>query len=163
MKAIIVYESQWGNTAAVARAIAEGMGPAARVMTTDQATGDVLDGIDLIVAGAPILGFSLPTAQMVAGLPNNPGSPPAAPDASHQSMRTWLNSLPAGTARTAAFETRIWWSPGSAAKAILKSLAASGYSVAAAPQKFIVTGKYGPLKDGELDRARAWGKLLASL
>jgi flavodoxin len=26
MKAVVVYESLWGNTAAVARAIAEGMG-----------------------------------------------------------------------------------------------------------------------------------------
>jgi flavodoxin len=30
MKAVVVYESLWGNTAAIARAIAEGIGPGAR-------------------------------------------------------------------------------------------------------------------------------------
>ena len=32
MKAIVVYESLWGNTAAIARAIAEGIGPEARAL-----------------------------------------------------------------------------------------------------------------------------------
>jgi hypothetical protein len=163
MKAIVVYESQWGNTAAVAEAIAEGMGPETKVMTTDEAHGEAIAGADLIVAGSPLLGFSLPTEQMVADLPKNPLNPAAAHNASRETMRAWLNSLPAGAGRAAAFETRIWWSPGSAAKAISKSLEASGRTIAAEPQKFIVTGKYGPLKDGELDRAGAWGKLLASL
>jgi flavodoxin len=40
MKAIVVYESLWGNTAAIARAIAEGIGPEVRAerhsnMTTE--------------------------------------------------------------------------------------------------------------------------------
>ena len=39
MRAIVVYESHWGNTAAVARAIAEGLGPDARAMSTDEAVG----------------------------------------------------------------------------------------------------------------------------
>jgi hypothetical protein len=29
------------------------------------------------------------------------------------------------------------------------------------PQKFVVTGRYGPLKDGEIERARQWGARLA--
>ena len=33
MKAVVVYESLWGNTAAVARAIAEGIGPDAQALT----------------------------------------------------------------------------------------------------------------------------------
>ena len=33
MKAIVVYESHWGNTAAVTRAIAEGIGPEAQAMS----------------------------------------------------------------------------------------------------------------------------------
>ena len=39
MKAVVVYESHWGNTAAVARAVAEGLGHGARALTTDEATG----------------------------------------------------------------------------------------------------------------------------
>ncbi|MFH1736305.1 MAG: flavodoxin domain-containing protein [Actinomycetota bacterium] len=61
MKAVVVYESRWGNTAAVAKVIAEGIGPEARAMTTDEATSEAIADVDLIVAGAPILGFALPT------------------------------------------------------------------------------------------------------
>ena len=61
MKAVVVYESLWGNTAAIARAIAEGIGPDAAALSTDEATGDALAGADLVVAGAPLLGFNLPT------------------------------------------------------------------------------------------------------
>ena len=63
--------------------------------------------------------------------------------------------------RAAAFETRIWWSPDSAAKAILKRLAAHGYVALDPAQKFIVEDKHGPLRAGELERARAWGAALA--
>ena len=52
MKAIVVYESLWGNTAAIARAIAEGIGPQAQALPTDQATSAVIADADLIVAGA---------------------------------------------------------------------------------------------------------------
>ncbi|MBE2235763.1 MAG: hypothetical protein IAE85_19885 [Anaerolinea sp.] len=54
MKAIVVFESHWGNTAAVARAIAEGIGPEARALSTTEATGAALAGVDLIVAGATL-------------------------------------------------------------------------------------------------------------
>jgi hypothetical protein len=33
----------------------------------------------------------------------------------------------------------------------------------AKPQKFLVKGTYGPLRDGELERARGWGGGLAKL
>jgi flavodoxin len=53
MKAIVVYESHWGNTAAVARAIAEGIGPDARVLSTAEATGDVHQPGDARVLASP--------------------------------------------------------------------------------------------------------------
>jgi hypothetical protein len=161
MKAIVVYESHWGNTAAVARAIAEGIGPEARALSTAEATGEAIAGADLIVAGAPLLGFSLPTEAMLKGIAQNAGKDPTPPDLSHPSMRAWLDALPKGAGRAAAFETRIWWSPGSAAKAILGKLGSSGCRPIAKPQRFIVQGKYGPLRDGELERAKAWGVALA--
>ncbi len=161
MKAIVVYESHWGNTAAVARAIAEGMGPEAQVLSTAEATGNALAGVDLIVAGSPLLGFSLPTENMLKGMATNAVKDPTPPDLSHPSMRSWLETLPPGSGRAAAFETRIWWSPGSAAKAILKRLEALGYRPVDKGERFIVEGKYGPLRSGELERARAWGAALA--
>ncbi len=160
MKALVVYESFWGNTAAIARAIAEGIGDA-RAMTTDAATPELVAGSDLIVAGAPLLGFRLPTEEMRQTLPSQRGMPQPA-DIAHPSMRSWLESLPPGHGAGAAFETRISWSPGSAAKAIEKELVAAGYASAGPVGKFLVTGRYGPLKDGELERARAWGAELAA-
>lgn len=161
MKAVVVFESLWGNTAAIAKAIAEGIGPDVRALNTDEASALALADIDLIVAGAPLLGFSLPTDRMRDGIATNPGNPPLPPDLSHPSMRSWLEALPKGNGRSAAFETRIWWSPGSAAKTILNRLENVGYRPIAQAQRFIVTGKYGPLKDGELERARTWGAELA--
>ncbi len=161
MKAIVVYESHWGNTAAVARAIAEGIGPDARALSTGEATGAAIADIDLIVAGAPLLGFSLPTESMLKNMTSTAGKDPRPPDLSQPSMRAWLAPLPTGSGRAASFETRIWWSPGSASKAILRKLEALGYRPAAKAERFIVKGKYGPLREGELERAKAWGAELA--
>ena len=47
MKAVVVYESHWGNTAAVARAVAEGIGPDAMALNTDEATAAEMDGVEL--------------------------------------------------------------------------------------------------------------------
>ncbi len=168
MKTIVVYESHWGNTAAIARAIAEGIGPDAQALSTAEATAVALAGADLIVAGAPLLGFSLPTEAMVKSLANSQPGAPAPADIAHPAMRAWLAGLPhtegaqsGSRGRAAAFETRIWWSPGSAAKAILGQLTQLGYQPIAKPQRFIVQGRYGPLRAGEVERARQWGAALA--
>lgn len=162
MTAIVVYESHWGNTAAIARAIAEGIGAGASALSTADAVGATIADADLIVAGAPLLGFRLPTEAMVRRLTAERGGG-VAPDLSHPTMRSWLGALPRGTARVAAFETRIWWSPGSAAKAILRALERAGYRPIAKPQRFVVRAAPGPLRDGEVERAKAWGAELARL
>jgi flavodoxin len=162
MKAVVVYESLWGNTAAIARAIAEGLGPEAVALHTDEATSEAVRGADLIVAGAPVLGFSLPTDEMRDSIRSNPGNPPAPPDLAHPPLRSWLGSLPAGTGRFAAFETRLRGPfPGGAVKQIAKGFEGAGYTEVAKPSPFYVAGKWGPLRDGEVDRARAWGAALA--
>ena len=161
MKAVVVYESLWGNTAAIAGAIAEGLGQGAVALPTSAADAAALAGADLVVAGAPLLGFSLPTDAMRANIAANPGVGAPKPDVSGPSMRDWVEALPAGSPRFATLETRIWWSPGSAAKSIAKELTAKGYHAAAPSEKFVVTGRYGPLKSGELERARDWGASLA--
>ncbi len=162
MKAIVVYESHWGNTAAVARAIAAGLGPEAQALTTDKATPEVVADADLVVAGSPVIAFRLPTDRMLSGLAaeGTRGAPP--PDLSHPSMRTWLAGLPKGRGRSAGFETGVRWSPGGATGAIAQGLAHAGFAPIGKGKRFVVTGRYGPLKDGELDRATAWGKELAT-
>ena len=121
-----------------------------------------MEGADLIVAGAPVLGFTLPTEGMRQSISTNPAhSGPRTPDFSAPSMGSWLAALPKGSGRCAAFETRIWWSPGGATRAIESGLAGSGYPVLMKAQKFIVKGTYGPLKEGEIERAKSWGAELA--
>lgn len=157
MKAIVVYESLWGNTAAVARAIAEGIGPGAQALSTAEATAEVVAGADLIVAGSPVLAFKMPTEQIRDSLRSTPVDAPAPANLSHPSMRSWLESLPVGNARSAAFETRVRGPFGHATPEITKALAKVGYLSTTRPLSIIVKGKYGPLKEGELERARAWG------
>lgn len=161
MKAFVVYESLWGNTAAIAHAIAEGIGPGAEALTTDAAPAAKVADADLIIAGAPVLGFSLPTDQMRDSVARSEAGAPTPPDLSHPSLRSWLESLPRGHGQAAAFETRIWWSPRGATGDIEHGLERAGYHCAAKAQKFVVKDKYGPLREGELDRARRWGRELA--
>lgn len=161
MKALVVYESYWGNTAAVAEAIAEGFGPGAQAVTTDQASDAAVTEADLIVAGAPVIAFGLVSDKMRNSLVADSEKAPSPPDLSHPSMRSWLEHLPAGHGRSAAFETRIWWSPRGATGTIGRGLAGAGYRPVAKGRGFIVTGTYGPLRDGELERAREWGAELA--
>lgn len=163
MKAVVVYESLWGNTAAVARSIAEGIGPDALAMTTDQASQEVIADADLIVAGAPVLGFSLASDAIRDSVAQSEAGAPTPPDLAHPSMRTWLESLPSGHGASAAFETRIWWSPRGATGDIERRLQQAGYRSVAKAQKFVVKDKYGPLREGELERARLWGEELAAV
>jgi hypothetical protein len=161
MKAIVVYESLWGNTATVAHAIAEGIGPEARAMSTAEATAAVIADADLIVAGAPVMAFSLPTEQIRQNQAKNPGKAPP-PDLSHPAMRSWLAALLAGSGRYAAFETAFRWSPSGATGRIASGMESAGYQRVAKAQRFIVTkGGRGALRAGEEEKARAWGAELA--
>jgi hypothetical protein len=156
MRAIVVYESVWGNTAIVARAIASGFGPDAEVHPTDEVPPDRLAGADLVVAGSPVFAFSLPSEAMRERILRSETEGPP-PDLAHPSLGSWLDKIPEGHGYAAAFETRIWWSPRGATGTIEKRLAQSGYQRLVKAEKFVVRDKYGPLRDGELDRAREWG------
>ena len=163
MRAVVVYESLWGNTAAVARAIAEGLGPDAAVLSTGEATTEALEGADLIVAGAPVFAFHLSSERSREGIRSAPGrgAPPA--DFSHPSLRSWLDALPAGTAACAAFDTQVRGPFGKGAPTIAELFQAKGYRLVGRPEGFIVTGKHGPLMPGELERATRWGARLGVL
>jgi flavodoxin len=159
MHAIVVFESVWGNTAAIARAIAEGLGEGTQAYATDEVPADRLVNADLIVAGSPVFAFSLPSEGTRQRLLQSETDGPT-PDLSHPPLRSWLDGIPAGKGFAAAFETRIWWSPRGATGTIEKKLAKAGYQRLAKGEKFIVRDKYGPLRDGELERARSWGARL---
>lgn len=160
MNAVVVYESYWGNTSEVARAIAEGIGPEAKVLPTDEATDVVLATANLIVVGAPILGFSLAGDSMREQISHDEKAPAPA-DLTHTSMREWLETLPSGDARYAAFETGFKWSPAGAARKIERRMDKAGYVQHAKHERFLVEGTYGPLSEGEYERAREWGARLS--
>ncbi len=159
MRSVVVYESLYGNTEAVARAVAEGLarhGPA-RAMTPAMLGSGQLADVDLLVVGAPTHAWGLPresTWQPQHGL-----------TAEHRTtaprVRDWLDTIGPGAGRAAAaFDTRVdkpRWLTGSAAKAAARRLRAQGWRLAADPRSFLVTGSDGPLVAGELDRAQAWG------
>jgi len=48
-----------------------------------------------------------------------------------------------------------------AALQIRKALRKAGYSPVGDDGEFLIDGSYGPMKDGELERAREWGAELA--
>jgi len=163
MKAVIVYESHWGNTEAIARAVAAGFGPEAAALTTDQASGAALLDAELVAAGAPLIAFGLPSDKTRDGVAAESVKAPTPPDLSHPLMSAWLDGLPGGHGRSASFETRMRWSPGGATGAIDRGLEAAGYRPLGKGRRFIVKGKYGPLRDGEIELARQWGAELAEL
>jgi hypothetical protein len=169
MKAVIVYESLWGHTAAVARAIGEGMGKGAVVVSTTDATADVLRDADLVVAGAPVHMMRLPSPKSREKARERGARPGAkAADLRHAPMAEWLRKLSKARGGCAAFDTRIAAQKGgcSAAK-IASRLKKAGYRPAARPERFYVErvedapGPNVRFADGELDRARAWGRALA--
>ena len=110
------------------------------------------------------MAFRLPTEAMLKHVAADPKAPSPG-DVSHKSLRTWLDELPGEPVRPlhrseAAFETALHWSPGGAKGTIDTALKRLGYRRAVKPMRFLVEGSYGPLRDGELERARAWGATL---
>ena len=169
MRAVVVYESLWGNTAAVARAIAEGLGEGAEAMSTAEASAEAVAGADLVVAGCPVHSMSMPSEKSREQAKRGAGGPGGTPpDLSHPPLRAWLAGLPRGDGAGAAFDTSVdaWYGRG-AGKRIDRGLRRAGYEPLVPPESFHVAGRKvvpsgdGMLLDGELDRAREWGAGLA--
>lgn len=154
MKILVIYDSVFGNTEKIARAIGgafEGVG--AETLPVGRVTAAMLQGLDLLVIGSPTRGFR-PTEALTKFL-----SP-----LSKDSLQ--------GT-RVAAFDTRIALETidssvfrfivdkgGYAANALGRALEKKGGCLLASPEGFFVSGEQGPLKEGEMQRAAGWGQLL---
>lgn len=171
MRAIVVYESIYGNTRAVAGAIAAGLSEHADVVVRRVAEADdkALDGVHLLVVGGPTHMHGLPTSlsrRMAVKAAEEDGHAGVEPHASDEpGIRAWLSALEGAKLRAAAFDTRIDRSPaltGSAARGISGRLHHRGFTLAAEPESFFVEDSEGPLDEGELERARAWGASLAA-
>jgi hypothetical protein len=174
MRALVVYESMYGNTHHVADAIADGLADArgdivVAVRPVGEVDAEAVAGADLVVVGGPthVHGMSRPTSRASAvteaGKPDSELHLDADADPG-AGVREWLKSLaPVADRPAAAFDTRIDIAPilsGRASKAISRALDHHGFRIVAEPISFLVT-KDSVLVDGELERAKAWGATLA--
>lgn len=153
MNALVVYDSFFGNTEKIANEIGGGLGnkKETQVVKVDQVESGHLANLDVLVVGSPTRGFQ-PT--------------PA--------IKDFIRKLPAGSlegVKVTAFDTRIHMTKkvpgmvrflvrlfGYADKPILEGLKKKGGQQAVPTEWFYVLDTKGPLEDGELKRAREWGK-----
>lgn len=162
-RAVVVYESMWGNTKAVAEAVADGLGERVPVECLPVAEAPTrFDGEGLLlVVGGPTHAFSM-TRQST----REDAARQGATGAGDLGIREWVERLePAPGAVVVTFDTRVKMKmpfPGSAAHAAEKRLNKAGFTLAAPGETFWVVGSPGPLLDGEVDRARAWGEGLVA-
>ena len=164
MDTVVVFESIWGNTAAIARAIADGYGAGAAALTTDAATPKVIASARLVVAGSPVHGLNLPTdaTRASAAAKDAPGAIHA--DVTHPPMRAWLEALAPGPRWFASFETRIIGPLGhGAADAIARRMESAGWHAIDRPHSFTVTMRphtarpAAMLLPGQEQKAFEWG------
>jgi len=147
MNVLVVYESMYGNTARIAEAIGAGLRERVPVEVREMAgVTDIPTGLDLLVVGGPTYAHGVESA-----------------------MKAFLDRIPegslAGVAAT-SFDTRLDWPKfisGAASKGIGERLAHKGARTVATPESFRVQDKDGPLLEGEVERATAWGRELATL
>jgi len=150
MRALVVYDSHFGYTEKIARAIAAAFPPTAEVDVVH--VGDpgshLLHGYDPVIVGGPTEGHTMTMA-----------------------MRQWLERLGSETlvgVGVAAFDTRVGWPKllsGSAAGVIAPHLERAGGHLLAEPESFIVHGKENPDPDAAvLEHVATWVKqILAAM
>ena len=167
VRALLVYESMFGSTGEVARSVAEGLAEGGceveiREVRSAPPAGEA--HFDLLVVGAPTHAFSLsrPTTRRDAVRQG------ARAELVETGLREWLDALgrrdEARGRPAAAFDTRVTKVrnlPKAASTRAAHLLRRHGYELVGRPTPFLVDDVQGPLVDGELDRARAWGLEIA--
>jgi flavodoxin len=170
MRAVIVYESMFGNTHAIADAVGKGLEPTLEVVVVPLADArrERWGDADLLVVGGPthFHGMSRPRSRKwAAAIAQKPSNDLVLDrDADGPGVRNWLASLGHGHTKVAAFDTRytgLAGLTGRASKAISRKLRKHGFEVVAKPESFLVDSKH-HLEPGEEGRAQEWGQRLAA-
>jgi hypothetical protein len=170
MRALVVYESMYGNTHHVAINVAAGLRATHEVTLVPmaQVTRELVTAADLLVAGGPTHMHRMSTAasrRMAAETARKQGSGLTMdPDADGPGIRCLLDGITAAGALAAAFDTRLSGVPaftGRASRGICRLLKRQGFRLVAPPESFLVS-KQNTLLDGEAERARSWGALLGA-
>ena len=165
--ALVVVESMFGNTDHLARAVAAGLrdaGVDTAVVDVAAAPVDLSADLDLLVLGAPTHAFSLSRPSTRADAVRQGASPERAATG----MREWLSAVlpqdPRHSPVTAVFDTRVSKVrrlPAAAGPRAARLARRRGLTVLGRPEAFLVADVCGPLVDGEIERAAAWGHSLA--
>ncbi|TCN31149.1 flavodoxin [Kribbella orskensis] len=159
-RALIVYESMFGNTWKVAAAIRDGLGTVidTDLVRVDLAPAEIPADVRLLVVGGPTHAFSMsrPSTRADAAKQGDVVMP------LETGIREWLGALPNRTTPTltVTFDTRITKVrrlPGSAARSAAKLLRRRGFRAMVPPTTFFVEDTTGPIEGRELARARQWG------
>jgi flavodoxin len=153
MRALVVYDSFFGNTEQVAQAIAQALRSPEpiRAIRVGEVRPEQMTGLKLLIVGSPTRGFR-----------------------PSESVTNFLNAIPAQGlqgVKVAAFDTRLSLSDikssplrllvktgGYAAKTIAGRLKKKGGEMVIPSEGFLVIGEKGPLKEGELERAADWAR-----
>jgi hypothetical protein len=170
MRALVVYESMYGNTHLIAEAVGAGLrenGDDVTVVPVDDATPDVVAAADLLVVGGPthvhgMTRSSTRKAAVEAATKEGSGLE-VDPDAEGEGLRDWFDGLEQHDALAAAFDTRFDLPgvlTGRASKGIRRQLRHHGFDVVVDPESFFVTKGDQHLAPHEEERARGWGQLL---
>jgi flavodoxin I len=142
---MVVFDSTHGNTRKVAEAIAEGISSSTKAVHVSKFDTQDIGGIDLLVIGSPTQG-GRPTEEI-------------------QRLAIGLRGRASGI-QIATFDTRLKVRFGRlfgyAAERIADQLCESGATAKARPEGFMVTGRSGPLAEGELERAKSWAARVLS-
>ncbi len=144
MKSIVIYDSKYGNTEKIAKAIGSALSKlgTVTVVHAEKASMADIEKVDVLIVGSPTQAWN-PTPATKSFLENIPA----------------LHNL-----SVAAFDTRFKRTrllTGSAARKIAKVLENKGIFLLAEPESFFVTGMEGPLLKGEIERAKSWAKEIA--
>jgi hypothetical protein len=173
MRAVVIYESMYGNMHLVAEAVAEGLrdGVGADLDAVVVAVADAdgaLAGAELVVVGGPTHVHSMSresTRHAAVEAAGKEGSTlHLEDDAEGPGLREWFDRVETLPELGAAFDTRADAAPlvtGRASKGIAKRLRRHGCELVAEPESFVVT-KENELVDDELAHARRWGAELAA-
>jgi hypothetical protein len=173
VRVLVVYESMFGNTERIARAVGAGLaapvdglpGHDVEVIEVGAAPDRLGRDVDLLVAGAPTHAFGLSRPSTRRDSVKSATGPLVS---TGRGLREWIAGLEAeGTPRVAVFDTRMGkpaflrFTP-HGSRVATKLLRARGLPVSLGADHFWVTDTTGPLAAGEEERARTWGATLGA-
>lgn len=154
MKALVVYDSEFGNTNQVAMAfggVFESLDEV-EVLRVGEVKVEQIKGLDLLIVGSPTQRFrpTQPTSDFLKRIPNDEMKSIRA-----AAFDTRLTVEEIEETGALAFFVRIL---GYAAQPIGKGLEKKGAELVTSPEGFYVEGVKGPMVEGELERAEAWAR-----